>query len=271
MKQPFTIPLIAIAAILLTGCTPSPRPLPSEPHLIQEKAITFYDNVSADLWRTEFNEDIYKLADGTVLLTIQDPEGPENVIRAGVDGFRELNNSAQDAVRKYYEEQGLLYDTPLELNNAYSEYLECKKNGESYSGRHISQSISPTASNDKIICFFTSVTLPVSGQTSKEIRLGAVFERETGSNINAWDLFSVSQEEAKRFILDSFAETSPSLRAEMEAALKPEFIVLFSDNLEVTFPEGTLSSQENGYGTSLDYDQLKELLHPWAVPDKNKT
>lgn len=37
--------------------------------------------------------------------------------------------------------------------------------------------------------------------------------------------------------------SDPGLLSEMEAAMKPEYIILFPDALEVAFPQGTLPSQ----------------------------
>ena len=41
--------------------------------------------------------------------------------------------------------------------------------------------------------------------------------------------------------------SDPGLLSEMEAAMKPEYIILFPDALEVAFPQGTLPSQEYSY------------------------
>lgn len=56
------------------------------------------------------------------------------------------------------------------------------------------------------------------------------------------ELFSCSEEEAKKAILDIAGIRDPILREEIEAAFKPEYIILFTDNLEVSFPAETLPS-----------------------------
>ena len=62
--------------------------------------------------------------------------------------------------------------------------------------------------------------------------------------------------------------SDPGLLSEMEAAMKPEYIILFPDALEVAFPQGTLPSQEYSTGIGLNYDdRLLSVLEPWAVPD----
>ncbi|MEG1636004.1 MAG: hypothetical protein RR324_00675 [Cellulosilyticaceae bacterium] len=53
----------------------------------------------------------------------------------------------------------------------------------------------------------------------------------------------------------------------MEIAFKAENIILFPNNLEVCFPQGTLPNYENSYQLSIDYDhRLAEILNEWAVP-----
>ena len=55
--------------------------------------------------------------------------------------------------------------------------------------------------------------------------------------------------------------SDPGLLSEMEAAMKPEYIILFPDALEV----------EYSYVVGFDYDkELKAVLRPWAVPDSSQ-
>ena len=49
--------------------------------------------------------------------------------------------------------------------------------------------------------------------------------------------------------------SDPGLLSEMEAAMKPEYIILFPDALEVAFPQGTLPSQEYSY-VAVSYTHL---------------
>ena len=87
-----------------------------------------------------------------------------------------------------------------------------------------------------------------------------------GGTVSNWDLFTLPEQEARQLLLDVF-DADAALRAEMEAALRPEYIILFPDNLEVTFPQGTLLSQEHSYGFGLDYEEYRDALQSWAIPD----
>ena len=66
----------------------------------------------------------YKLSNGTELLWEQHPVGPDRVHVAGQESLDDLSPAAQEAVRAYYDAQGLLYRTYDELENAYAAYLE---------------------------------------------------------------------------------------------------------------------------------------------------
>lgn len=260
---------LVLSLLFLSGCYRGPVQEEETLYLIQENAASLPGGESADLWQDEHNTyDSYRLSDGTSLLTVYKTVGPDNYYVAGTVSFNDLNESARKAIDGYYEEQGLLYDTETELQKAYEDYLSCRQNGTVYQERHVRQEITPSAANDTMVCFITIAAIPVSGQESEEIRLGAVFNRETGAVYSNWDLFSLPEEEARQWLLDASDAVSLELRGEMEAALRPEYILLFPTHLEITYPRGTLPSQEYSTGIGLNYDdRLLSVLEPWAVPD----
>ncbi|WP_018305859.1 hypothetical protein [Desulfitobacterium hafniense] len=270
-RLPIIIRLL-LCSLLLTGCSSQPLQEPEKWAMVEEKVMTFSDGESVNLWRRgPFGHAAYKLSNETTLLLVQDPAGPANVYVGGVESLDDLSESAQRAVCAFYEEQGLLYNVQSELENAYAEYLACQDKGTLFREHYISQDIAPVASNDSIICFLTSVILPVNGQMAQEVHLGAVFSRETGEVLNNWELFSLPEEEARRRLLDAFNIGDPALRKEMQAALKPEYIILFPDNLDVTFPRGTLPSQEDSYTIGISYDELQGVIQSWAIPNSDGT
>ncbi len=261
---------ILLCLLLLMGCSSEPRQEPERWTLVEEKVMTFSDGESVNLWRrVPFGHAAYKLSDETTLLLVQDPAGPANVYVGGVKSLDDLSEPAQRAVAAFYEEQGLLYNVPSELEKAYADYLACQDKGTLFHEHYISQDIVPTASNDSIICFLTSVILPVNGQMAQEVHLGAVFSRETGEVLNNWELFSLPEDEARQRLLDIFNVADSALRTEMQAALKPEYIILFPDNLDVTFPRGTLPSQAYSYSIGLGYDELQGVIQSWAIPNSD--
>ena len=270
MKNTQLIAVLLITCLILSGCS-SPKQVEEKWTVVQEKAATFADGGYVDLWRSDFGgRDVYKLADGKTLLTVQDPTGPDDVYVGGVESLDDLNETAQKAVLSYYERQGLLYDVHTELEKAYTEYLKRKTNKEQFYDFLISQDIAPASSNDTMICFLTSVILPIGdlgGRSGQEIRLGAVFNKETGETYNIWDLFYSPKEEAVAQLLQAAQVTDKQLIFEMSKAIKPEHFILFPDNLEISFPQGSLPSQEHLYLLGIDYGDLEDVIHDWAIPD----
>ena len=130
----------------------------------------------------------------------------------------------------------------------------------------------PTASSDKVIYFLTVVTMPPHGPNSHtELRLGAAFDKATGEVIRASDLFTCEPDE----IVDRFIEISmvddEALTAEMKANFKLEYVIIFPDNLEITFPAGALPKHGISHGMGFDYtEEICALLQPWAVPNGSR-
>lgn len=234
--------------------------------ILTRNALHLADGSNIDILKHS-DSVIYQLNDGTKLLRVQNPHGPENVYTAGVENFDVLSETAKSNILLYYNNLGPLYDVNAELERAYADYRNTQNKPE-FNPYFLSQETAVISSNDKVMYFLTSVTLPVYGNHVHELRLGTAFDRETGEYISNWDLFSCSEEEAIKAIFDIAGITDFALRAEMEAAIRPEYIILFQSNLEVTFPRGSLPSQENTYALALDYnDDLRNILNDWAIPE----
>ncbi len=235
---------------------------------LPEISLNLSDGTNVDIIKNSGSTS-YLLSDGTELLRVKNPSGPDNVIAGGTDNFNDLSETAQASVLAYYSRQGLLYDVNEVLEQAYADYQHTE-NKDEFTSYMLSQEISPSASNERILYFITSVYFPIDSQNGQEVCLGAAFDRETGNHINNWELFSCSEEEAKQTLLDIAQIQNSPLREEMEAAFSPEYLTFFADNLEISFPAGTLPNQENCYILGLDYDKkLCRILNDWAIPKQN--
>lgn len=233
--------------------------------LLTAKTAALSDGTITNIWNYS-NASAFTLPNGIELLRVQKLSGPNNVSVGRVENFDDLNEEAQKNVMRFYNEQGLLYDEQAELEKAYADYLQ-QDESTMFKSHMISQDIVPTASNETVIYFLTSVLLPIDYDNYYEYRIGAAFDKKTGEVFRNWDLFSCPPEEAIQTILDLAGITDSTLREEMKNAFKPENIIFFPDNLEVCFGRGTLPSQENGYTLALDYDEkLSEILNEWAIP-----
>jgi hypothetical protein len=285
MKVNRIIVILLMSCIFLYGCTSEPNQEEETWTIVKENIVSFTDGESVDLWRSDYGPlDVYKLSDGTILLEVQNPSGPANTSVGGVESFDDLSEIAQKAVLAYYEKQELLYDVQTELEKAYDEYLSYKNSEQTFNRFFLSQDVSPTCSNDNIMCFITVVSLPIGNRIAQEIRLGAAFDRKTGEVLNVWDLFSSSENKSKKQLLDAAHITvggdglldrftqikDTTLLSEMEKALKDEYIIFFPDKLQVCFPQGVLASQEHSYRLGIDYTALDGIIQEWAIPYSSK-
>lgn len=269
MKLRRVLPALA-CCLLLAGCARRAEIRELEFVLAEEQAFTLSDGTTVDLWREDGWEDgdcYYRLSDGTDLLRVKLPMGPENVYNT-YENVEDLNETARTAVLTWFEDRGLLYDTEWELERAYGRYLACQENGEEYTDRFVQQITYPAGSNETIICFDTEVTLPLDEpQMVEMITPQTVFDRETGAAISGWDLFTIPEAEVRAWVAEHAAGDDPVLRREMEVALEPEWIHLLSGGLSVDFPQGTLPSQETACGWYEEYEKVP-VLRPWAILDE---
>lgn len=264
---------LCLSGLLLTGCGGIHGPVKEEWEwkLEEEDALILSDGTAVDRWQKGYSGyDFYKLKDGTELLREEHPSGPENVYVGGRESFTSLPEHTAKAISAYYDDMGLLYDLETEVEGAYQEYLTCQTEGEEFFSYYLGQSTSLCASNERVVYFLTSVTLPLGGQCGMNYQVGAAFDRETGKVIPVWDLFTLPEEDVKALIVEKFAPRSEAERAEMLEKLTADYLVFQPDSLNVFFPQGVISTQAHSSGVGIEYSELTGVLHDWAVPDPMK-
>lgn len=239
---------------------------------LSEDTVTLTEGAAVNIWKY-YDGVIYAAQNGTELLSVRRPMGPDNTHAGGVESLDDVDEVLRTGIIEYYEERGECYDEMVELERSYSAFLKTA-DPENFRLRFIEQHITPSASNDEVMYFITSVMLPLddggeSGATVYELRTGQAFDRATGEHIENFDLFTCPPDEALDHMIDIAAGSiDPAFREEMHKAFEPECIILFSDGLEVNFNRGTLPSRQNGYGLVLDFDErLLAIMQPRAVPD----
>ncbi|MCQ4935851.1 hypothetical protein [Anaerotignum propionicum] len=255
--------------IVLCGCGSQPKEYVEGLTLAQENVYFFEDGTTVDLWRMEsIGRDVYMLSDGTILLKVADYIPP---IALGADGVKiysslDLSENVQEAVLVYFEKQGLLYDVQSELEKAYTYYLSCKQEGIAFNSFYVSQERSFVCENSNIVCFDTTVIRVRENREAQDIELSDIFDKRTGERLNIWDLFLYPQSESKNRLVDAIKMDDEALLTEMEKALEDEFIHPSSRGLVITFPEGTLKSLDASFNIEIAYDDLRGILHSWAIP-----
>lgn len=237
--------------------------------ILERNVLTLRDGTAVDVMNNGSlgNDHTYRLPDGTELLRVSDNGGPENHYVMSRESFDDLSPRAQKGVRAWYEAQDPLYDEMEELEKSYAAYQTL---GEEFEGDWIQRDVVPAASNENVMYFLTSLTLPQKhgGRLGYEIQLGAAFDRETGEKFDNWDLFAVSEAEVRRRLPELCGWIDdPALLGAMGEALEAEWIVFFPEHVSVEFPPGTLPGEENSYLISLDYQNAPEgFFQSWAVP-----
>lgn len=228
---------------------------------LRPDAVTLADGTELGVWQYE-HATAYAAEDGTELLKVAEPVGPEYTFSSN------LGETAQANITAWFEARGVLYDEQAELERAYAAWLEAG-DASDFQTWGLRQSIGLTALSEGVAYFLTTVERPVGNFVMEQQRIGSAFDRETGEYIEAWELFTCPPDEAVRRILDLSELTEPEQRAEMEAAFEPECLTFFEDRLEVSFDRGVLPSCETGFTLVLDLDEdVLPLIQPWAVPQK---
>lgn len=237
--------------------------------ILEREVLTLRDGTAVDVMEngSPGGNRTYQLPDGTELLRVTENGGPENHYVGGVEGFDDLSPRAQEKVRAYYEGQGPLFDEEEELEKSYAAYRAL---GEEFQCDWVQQDVNPTASNETVMYFVTSLLLPQEhgGRTSYEQQFGGAFDRETGEKLSNWDLFGVPEAEVRRRLPELCGWVDePELRRAMSEALEEDMLVFFPEHVSVSFPPGTLTGETCSYGISLDYKDAPEgFFQPWAVP-----
>jgi len=234
--------------------------------ILQPEALTLADGTKIDVWRQPSSAS-YQEGEQEILWEMP-PVWPEYVYVMGTESLNDVSETAREEIVAFYRERGLLYDLDAELEKAHAEYKAHQPGEEKFQARVVGQEISPTAGAPGVIYFLTQINLPQEGTAySTSLRLGEAFDRQTGQKLEVEDLFTCSPEEVLEKILEMSALGDPALAEEMRAAFDQANLVFFNDNLEVSFPAGSLPSQEYMYIVGLEYEKgLAEIMHPWAVP-----
>lgn len=231
------------------------------------------DGTAVERWKNEDEAACqyrYRLSDGTELLQTTDVTTPEDGSGSDLNGLDMMQASVAAAVQSYYASQGLLYDLEQQLEDAYADYLACAENGEKFTLHEVSQDITETAETERYLLFLTAVTAPkkqhFDGGTTCRYSI-AVFDRETGEEMDFWDLFRKSESEVRAELAAACAKQDNTVDdSAVSSVIDQAQILLFQDYLEVWFPYGTWERQEFDKGFGFEYDNVPDLLYDWAVP-----
>jgi len=266
-----------MVVFVLCGCQASAKkPYGEELMTLQEKSVyTMSDGTQVDLWTVGMmDQELYCIDDPVNehllldLLVIDTPKGPAGIENDGIS-FDDLAEPAKSSIARYYEEQGILYDTTEELELACEDYFEMTRQDKVYEYHYISQVVWPTGVTEDLIAFCTELITYRGEENVRQDWYNVVFDRHTGDVVSVESMFSVSKEEAKARILDALMPEDPdrsekNLRQQMDEAFRFEYIKLMNDGIEVMFPVDTLDCKEDAFGGFVPAEVLSGVLDIWA-------
>ena len=228
--------------------------------------LTLSDGTEAEIWVDFWGDRSYRLADGTELLR----ESPQEMDFSTyyVDGdtpLTALPSALLEGITAYYQERGALYDIQTEVEKAYQAYQK-SEDPERFSSFLVEQRVGWAATAPGVYYFHTTLILPVREQEITEHWFTDAFDKETGEHIPCQDLFSVGQAEAAEAVVAGTEAIGQEAQA-MREQFQWSYLNFDENSLSVWYPAGTLPGREYSSGWSLDYRSLKDVLHPWAVPE----
>lgn len=229
------------------------------------ESLTLSDGTEAEIWVDFWGNRSYRLADGTELLR----ERPQDMDFStyyveGDTPLTALPAALLEGVTACYQERGALYDLQAELENAYAAYRNAE-GPEQFQRFMVGQTVGWSASSPDVYYFQTSVTLPLSSDTATEYSFTDAFDRETGEHIPNEELFTVSQSGVADALIP--LRVDQALERELRENFQWSYLFFDQDGLDVWYPEGSLPSQEHTWGWGFRYEDLSQILQPWAVPE----
>ena len=269
MKRRF-LPLALAGLVCLTACGQAREVREPEPDiLLKETAMVFDDGTAASLWQQpHFGRKVYRLSDGTELLTVDAPNTVDNVAVMGMEGYDALSEAAGQKVLDDFTDLGILFDEEGELRRAYEDYCLAKDENRDFHPHLLAQDSSPYGENDSYLCYITTVQYPQDlrfDRTVLEDRYSVIFDKETGEVVSPWALFRVPEKQARQFVLDQIMRYYRGDPAYADRVLEDSRIFWSDRGLSIDFPQGVLPGEQYAWGMTIEPEDLKDVLTEKAL------
>ena len=228
------------------------------------EGCTLSDGTQVEVW-WDGGHNTYRLPDGTELLWEDPPE--TNFSTYYVEGeipLTALPPALLEGITACYQERGALYDIQEEVERAYQAYRQ-SEDPEQFSYFLVEQRVGWAATAPGVYYFHTTVILPVQEQEITEHQFTDAFDRETGEHIPNEELFTVSQSGVVDALIPLGVDQA--LERELRENFQWSYLSFGREELYVWYPEGSLPSQEHTWGWGFRYEDLSQILQPWAVPE----
>lgn len=262
--------LMLVMLVVLTACGQGEQQ-EWELILVERNAATLSDGTRLDLYRNEHFDRwwFWCMEDGTRLLMVNETERPETA--AGEQRFDDLSAAAREGIICWFDALERPYDLNERLEFARDDWDACleaaggKAEKSRFSVHSVYREVMPFEAPGERLGYRITTTM-----TAEETRFGncttheinAYFDRDTGETVPVWNFFKLNEEEACLALAQRLVEEYSIERTaeELAAAMTAEHICLTDEELEITFPVGTLSGEIMNCVDTLEREQYADLL-----------
>ena len=221
------------------------------------------DGTQVEVW-WDGGRNTYRLPDGTELLREDPPETDFSTCYVeGDTPLTALPAALLEGITACYQERGALYDLQTELEQAYEAYVQAP---EKFQSCLAEQDVYWSASAPGVYYFHTNLSLSVEPGIMTQIRFTDAFDRETGEHISNENLFTGSRTQVLDTLIAQM-DVDQALERELRENFQWSYLSFDQEGLDVWYPEGSLPSQEHTWGWGFRYEDLSQILQPWAVPE----
>ena len=231
---------------------------------VMRGAYTLADGTVLTRRDTIFDRFSYELPDGTELLWGEVPN-PENNLSGGtLEDRSDLSEEAKDKIAAYLSKHGPFYDLDKSLENAYADYINASETKRDFRANIMLQENRLLEGNGHYVTCSVRLSTPAEQYytgVAEEDEFFVIFDTQTGEVVPLWDMFKVSEEQARRTLGKHCVANNVSTTAEEYAnAIDPEHVCWSSEGFDIYFPAGTFQEHEHKLVVSIDTAQIKSIL-----------
>ena len=228
------------------------------------EAYTLSDGTTLTRRDTIFDRFSYELPDGTELLWGEVPHPENNLSGEALEKRTDLSEKAKEAISAYLGEYGVSYNLEESLENAYADYLNAEETGRDFRSNIMLQENRLLEGNEHYVTCSISLSKPAeqyyTGVAVEDKRF-VILDVQTGDIVPLWDLFNVSEQQARITLGEHCIADNVSTTAEEYAnAIDPGYVCWSTQGLEIYFPAGCLQEYEHTLIVNIDMADIESVL-----------
>lgn len=237
--------------------------------LVTRDAYTLADGTVLTRRDTIFDRFAYELPNGTELLWGEVPSPANGLSGGALEDRTDLTDTAREAIAAYLGEHGVSYDLDRSLENAYADYLNAEETGREFRSNVMLQENNLLEGNGHYVTCSIRLSTPAeryyTGVVVEDERF-VIFDALTGEIVPLWDLFSVSEEQARAKLGEHCVASNVDTTAEEYAkAINPEHVCWSLQGFELHFPAGSLQGYEHTLTVGIETTELVSVLTDKAL------